>query len=484
MYSLLAPAIVSFLLSLALTPLVRNLGRSHGPIDHPGGRKLHQHPIPRAGGIAIALAYVGAYVILLMIGFKGGLVVWSARPEIWHMLPAAGAIFLVGLIDDLFGLGPSIKFIGGAVAAMLAYFAGVQIAAIGGHAMPHWASLPLTIAWLLLCTNAVNLIDGIDGLAAGLALFASVTVALAAIMQGNEALALAVVPLAGALLGFLPYNFSPATVFLGDCGSLFIGFLLGCYGILWSQKSATLLGMTGPLMALAIPLLDSALAIVRRFVNNKPIFVADRGHIHHRLLDLGMTPRKATLALYGCCAAGAVCSLAMAYNKVAGAVLVLFAIATWTGVHRLGYAEFGAARRMLTDGAFRSHLSSRVVIRSFEAKLESAETPDQCWEIIRAVCHDFGFDSVSLCLAGRVFEHTNGTDLESVWTLRIPLSATDYLEIAREFGQPDHCPVIGPLAEAIRKTLTRKIAELERPLLQPANDDASNLLRAASDKEI
>jgi UDP-GlcNAc:undecaprenyl-phosphate/decaprenyl-phosphate GlcNAc-1-phosphate transferase len=435
-------------------------------MDHPGGRKLHRSPIPRAGGIAIALSYVGSYCIFLLVGFQGSHFVWSARPEIWRMLPAAGGIFLIGIIDDLYGLAPWIKFVAGAGAAVLAYLAGLQIAMIAGHAMPHWASLPLTVAWLLLCTNAVNLIDGMDGLAAGLALFASATVALAALMQGNYGLALAVVPLAGALLGFLPYNFSPATIFLGDCGSLFIGFLLGCYGILWSQKSATLMGMTGPLMALAIPLLDSALSIVRRFVNNKPIFAADRGHIHHRLLDLGMTPKKATLALYGCCAAGAICSLTMAYDKLAGAVLILFAIATWTGIHRLGYAEFGAARRMLTDGALRTQLSSRVAIRSFEKQLEAAETADQCWEIIRAASRQFGFDPVTLYFAGRVFEYTTGTCRDQVWTLRMPLSPTDYLEIGREFGQSDRYPIVGPFAESIRRALTPKIAELDRQLFK------------------
>src|SRR6201999_2943513 len=129
----------------------------------------------------------------------------------------------------------------------------------------------------------VNLIDGIDGLATGVGFFATVTMALAALMQGNITLAIAVVPLAGALLGFLRYNFNPASIFLGDSGSLLVGFLLGSFGILWSQKAATILGITAPMMAMAIPLLDTGLAIVRRFLRNRPIFEGDRGHIHHRL---------------------------------------------------------------------------------------------------------------------------------------------------------------------------------------------------------
>jgi len=132
------------------------------------------------------------------------------------------------------------------------------------------------------CVNAFNLIDGLDGLAAGLGLFATLTTFAAALLQQNFELAIATVPLSGALLGFLRYNFSPATIFLGDCGSQTVGFLLGCYGVLWSQKATTLLGMTAPVMALSIPLLDTALSVARRLLGGRPIFRADRGHIHHR----------------------------------------------------------------------------------------------------------------------------------------------------------------------------------------------------------
>jgi UDP-GlcNAc:undecaprenyl-phosphate GlcNAc-1-phosphate transferase len=462
MYSLFALACLSFALSLLLTPLVRNLCRRYGLVDHPGERKVHQNPIPRAGGVAIASAYVGAYCLLLIIGLKGGIMVWSARTEIWRLLPAAVSIFLIGLADDLRGLKPSRKVIGEVGASVLAYTAGVHFTGLGGHTLPDWASLPLTIAWLLLCTNAVNLIDGIDGLATGVGFFATVTMALAALMQGNITLAIAVVPLAGALLGFLRYNFNPATIFLGDSGSLFVGFLLGCYGLLWSQKSATILGMTAPLMALAIPLLDTSLAIVRRFVHNKPIFTADRGHIHHRLLDRGMTPRKAALLLYGCCAIGAICSLGMMNTNMSGVVLIVFCAVTWIGVQHLGYIEFGTAGRMFMEGAFRRQLSSQVAIQSFDDQLKAAVTPEECWAVIQAASHDFGFHYISLCLAGQVFEHTTGIDLERCWTLRVPLSRSDFIEIAREFGHKDHCLVISPFLETLHKTLVPKISNFER----------------------
>src|SRR5258707_5829576 len=142
--------------------------------------------------------------------------------------------------------------------------------------MDSWWSLPLTIVWLVVCANAFNLIDGVDGLATGLGLFATVTTLIIALLQGNLALAVATAPLVGALLGFLRYNFNPASIFLGDSGSLLVGFLLGCFGVIWSQKSATILGMTAPLMALSIPLVDLCLSIVRRFLRRQPILRCDR----------------------------------------------------------------------------------------------------------------------------------------------------------------------------------------------------------------
>src|SRR5207247_1602256 len=170
-------------------------------------------------------------------------------------------IFATGLLDDLFGLSPWQKIFGQVGAAGLAYWAGVRVLGVAGFSAHGWWSIPLTVLWLVGCANAFNLIDGVDGLAAGVGLFATLTIFLAALLQNNAPLALATVPLAGALLAFLRYNFNPASIFLGDCGSLSIGFLLGCYGIIWSQKSATMLVMSAPLLALAIPLHDTCITI-------------------------------------------------------------------------------------------------------------------------------------------------------------------------------------------------------------------------------
>ena len=168
-----------------------------------------------------------------------------------------------------------------------------------------WA-IPLTILWLIACTNAINLIDGLDGLASGVALFATLAALSAAAVQGNIGLMLAAVPLAGCLVGFLRYNFNPASVFLGDSGSLTIGFLLGCFAVIWCQKSATLIGMAAPLIALSLRLWMSAYPFSPRFISDQVHFTADRGHIHHRLLAQGLQPRRAALLLYGVCGVAAI----------------------------------------------------------------------------------------------------------------------------------------------------------------------------------
>jgi UDP-GlcNAc:undecaprenyl-phosphate GlcNAc-1-phosphate transferase len=208
--------------------------------------------------------------------------------------------------------------------------------------------------WLLACTNAFNLIDGLDGLAAGVGLFATITTLCAALIHGNLELALATAPLAGALIGFLRYNSNPASIFLGDCGSLSIGFLLGCYAVLWSQKSATLLGMTAPIIVLAVPMVDVVLSIIRRFLSQKAIFGADRGHIHHRLLDLGLTPRRAVLIVYCFCACAASVSLVQStfHNHYSAFFVLLFCIGTCFAIANLGYTEFRVAGQLLLKAAF------------------------------------------------------------------------------------------------------------------------------------
>ncbi len=354
--------LVSLVLSLSLTPLFRNLFRVCGFVDLPNqSRKIHAGPVPRAGGIAIATSYLASFFIVQF--FTG--IMNSQLALVWKVLPSAAVIFAVGLIDDLFGLKHWQKLIGQVIASCVACWSGILVLDVVGVHTHAWWSIPATILWLLACTNAFNLVDGMDGLAAGVGVFSTLTIFVAALLQQNMALAMATVALAGCLLGFLRYNFNPATTFLGDSGSLLIGFVLGCYGIIWVQKSATFLGMTAPIMALSLPLFDVTLAIARRFLRTQSIFSADRGHIHHRLLDRGISPRKAVLLLYGLSSVVAVFSLLQGFshsNQVAGVVVIVFCAVAWMGIQYLEYAEVPAvAGRSLFQGDLRERPSRPIL---------------------------------------------------------------------------------------------------------------------------
>jgi UDP-GlcNAc:undecaprenyl-phosphate/decaprenyl-phosphate GlcNAc-1-phosphate transferase len=472
MYSLALLGFGSFVLSLVLTPLVRNLARRWGLVDKPDGeRRVHADPVPRLGGVPIALSYLGAFGTLFLLSFKAGAIVGEGLPFALRLVPAVGVVFLTGLVDDLRGLSPTMKLAGQAAGATIAIWAGIDVASFGGIPLPQWIGAPITLLWLVGCANAFNLIDGVDGLSAGLGLFATLTMLMASLLQDNVALAMATIPLAGALLGFLRYNFNPATIFLGDCGSLLVGFLLGCFGVVWSQKSATMLGMTAPLIALAIPLLDTTLSIARRFLSGKSIFEGDRRHIHHRLLDRGFTPRKVVLLLYASAGLGAGLSIiqSTAHNRFGGLVILLFCTATWIGVQHLGYAEFGVARQMVVQGVFRRHLSNELALRSFEESLSTAESAEERWQTVVDACRRFGFSYAEMRLNATSFTETiTETHGSATWDIRIPLSTDGYVYLQHCFGDAAAPAVVVPLANSLRSNLFSSSAER---MSQPGSAD-------------
>ena len=462
MYSVIFSAFTSLIFSLLLTPIVRSAFRRLGIVDRPDQfRKFHSHAIPRGGGPVIALSYVSAFGVLILSPLNAGSLVQQHLPLMWQLMPAAGIVFTVGLVDDLFGLRPRQKLLGQLVASGLVYWAGVRILEVAEISLGGW-SVPVTIVWLMACTNAFNLIDGIDGLATGIGLFASVTVLLSALLSQNISLALATAPLAGCLLGFLRYNFSPASIFLGDSGSLLIGFLLGCYSVIWSQKTTTVLGMAAPLMALAVPLFDTGLSIARRFLRLRPIFGADRGHIHHRLLELGFSPRRVALVLYGFAGLASIFAVlhSILHTKLATILMVIFCLAAWVSIQKLGYLEFHVARRLLSEGAFQRMLDSQILLRDFEDLLSKANTTSECWETIRVASKEFGFAHVRMCLGGDTFEEQiKKIEPEKCWFLRVPLSDTDYVNFAREFHWSVRLALVESFVNVAQRVLESKQKE-------------------------
>ncbi len=452
-------AAVAFLISLLLTPFVRDYALRRNWVDAPDNdRKIHVRPIPRLGGIAIVVAYLGALALSLVAPYqKVPFDLPVALSAGIRLLPAAATIFATGLVDDIYSLKAWQKLVGQVIAAVLAFSAGFGVVTFQGDPLPIWVSLPVTIFWLVGCSNALNLIDGMDGLAAGVGFFAAMTMMIAALTHQNMELALVTAPLAGALLGFLRYNFNPASIFLGDCGSLLIGFLLGCFGAVWSHKSATVLGMTAPLMALAIPLLEVAVSIARRFLRNQPIFQADREHIHHRLLARGLTTRRAVLLLYGGCGLAALFSLLqdVSQEQIGGLIVVLFCAAAWIGVQHLGYGEFNLARKMVLRGTLRSMIDIQLRLQQYEATMVAAGAPEELWETLRAGCEEFGFQGVRLSFQGHLFDSAPPPE-QPMWQLRIPLSSADYVNLHRSMDNPMHPFVLTLFSQTTERVLREK----------------------------
>jgi UDP-GlcNAc:undecaprenyl-phosphate GlcNAc-1-phosphate transferase len=458
--------ISSFIAALVLTPLCRNLAIRWGLLDHPDKiRKFHKKAIPRVGGIPIFIAYLASLGMLVLFRLHESHTSRSHFDVVLSLLPAAMIVLFTGLLDDFLKFKPWQKLLPQIAAAFIAVTSGVHISTIANRQLPSWFAIPFTLIWLVGCTNAFNLIDGMDGLATGVGLFVTAITCIAALLGHNTGLAIATVPLLGALLGFLLFNFNPASIFLGDSGSLFIGFLLGCYSVFWIQKSATFLSMAAPLIALSIPLLDTGLAIVRRFLRYRSILSADHGHIHHKLLARGFSPRKAVLFMYLICAicGGLALLQSFAYRQVGGFVIVILCIGVCIGIHQLRYAEFEAARNLIVGGSFRRRLNAELQLNNFCEALAGAATLEECWEVLRKAYSEFGFIGIRMQVGGRLYTHTiGGSRLANTWTVRIRLSENGYLNLSREFNQKEP-PALGRFTDAIGKMLNVKIRHIVAP---------------------
>jgi UDP-GlcNAc:undecaprenyl-phosphate GlcNAc-1-phosphate transferase len=458
------PLILGFsaaILSLLLTPLFRDLALRRGWVDKPDQtRKLHSAPVPRIGGVPIVLAYAGSFAVLLLFGLHGDAGMQLPMPLLWNLLPAALIVFATGLLDDFVGLAPIHKLAGLGAAAGLACLSGLRIDRLAGYDIGV-LGIPLAMIWLVGCANAFNLIDGVDGLASGVGLLATLTMMAAGVLHGDAGLAILTAPLAGALIGFLRCNFNPASIFLGDCGSLLAGFMLGCCGVIWSQKSATLLGMTAPLMALSLPLIDTALSIARRYLGRRPIFGADHGHIHHRLLDRGLTPRRVTLLLYGVSAIGACLALLQSAAESDGGrfIIALFCVAVWMGVRHLGYLEFRIAARLVRESDFRSMIHSHMSLRGYEESLRAASSPEECWNAILKGAREFGFSHAALHLGGRSFSEQIEEGMQRHWISHVPLSELEYVQLARAFNLGTPPSVVARFVDLLHSGLSHKALE-------------------------
>ena len=290
---------ITFLVALAasilVTPVAIRLAPKIGAVDIPlDNRRMHTKTMPRFGGLAIFAGSTTAMLIFLKFD-----------PRVVTIVMGGALIYILGVIDDIKHLSAKVKFLGQTFVALIMYVNGIRIEFLtnflgeGNSQLGDVLCFIITMVWIVGITNTVNLIDGLDGLAAGTAAIASLCIAYTAYIHGTYLAAGAMLALAGATLGFLPYNFYPAKIFMGDGGSLYLGFMLATLSVLGTVKSATLVTMIIPVLVLGVPIFDTFFAIFRRFVNKRPIMEADKGHLHHRLMKLGYGQRRATLMLYG-----------------------------------------------------------------------------------------------------------------------------------------------------------------------------------------
>ena len=320
--------ILSFLIAvavaLAITPLVMLLAKKTGAIDAPDPRKVHKKPIPRIGGIGIYIAFMVSF--LTLVDFNQ--LPMETADGIIGLLAGGTIVVLVGIIDDYTNLPAKVKLLGQIAAACAVVAFDVRIDFVtdpfGDYLYLEYFAIPVTIFWLVGLTNTVNLIDGLDGLAAGVATLASVTIMLVALQDELALVAVFTSALAGAATGFLFFNFNPARIFMGDTGSMFLGFTLAGISIIGAVKSAATIALIVPVLALGVPILDTSFAIIRRYRGGVPIFKPDKGHLHHRLLDLGFSQRQAVLLMY---VISAILGLsALVLNTVSGGMAVAIVI--------------------------------------------------------------------------------------------------------------------------------------------------------------
>mgnify|MGYP005765285831 CR=1 FL=1 len=287
--------IIAFVTGLFLVPVIISFSEKQGLLDKPNERKIHSHPVPRLGGIAIWFCTVVSFLVLILLSY------YPHRSLVSGLLLGSSLIFLLGLIDDIYNLSAKFKFVIQISIATIVFLLGVKITAVfipvlGLVEIPKILSYIITIGWIVGISNAVNFIDGVDGLAGSVITISSVTLGLISLAMSDVVTALVAFILAGSMLGFLTYNFHPAKIFMGDSGALFAGFLLATLSVMFSMKN-TDCKMYVPLLILAVPIVDITFSSLRRIFKGKSPFVADAEHIHHKLLNLGLSQNKAVLLL-------------------------------------------------------------------------------------------------------------------------------------------------------------------------------------------
>jgi UDP-GlcNAc:undecaprenyl-phosphate GlcNAc-1-phosphate transferase len=392
------------LVAVGLTPVLIWLAHRLGLVDAPGLRKVHKTEVPRIGGLAIVAATLAATVPVLFLNNAIGSAMRGHGWQIVMFYAAATLIFLMGFLDDLRGLRARTKLLVQLVAATGCFAAGIRIESLAlfelGTIDIGWLSFPLTMLWIIGITNAINLIDGLDGLAAGVGAITCAMLAMFSVYQHDPVMAVITLGLLGSLVGFLYFNFNPARIFMGDSGSQFVGFALSTAAVMTYNKATTAVALTLPVLALGVPIFDTLLAMLRRFLGRRSLFGPDRGHIHHRLLERGLDHRKTVLLIYGVTATASGFGVIMTVHRdsrtlflfMVALVFLLFAF-RFAGVFRVR----GTMRKIQENS--RLARKARADRRQFEEamlRVAEADSFEAWWAAVSNAGETLGFAQLTL----------------------------------------------------------------------------------------
>jgi len=374
--------VIATITSLVVTPLIRRLAERWNLLDVPlDARRVHSKAVPRLGGVAVHASVV---IALSTLPFVDNLLTQSLRahaPDLLVTFIPATLVLLLGVYDDLHGTNATVKFVGLGLIALLFYVMGgritdVAIPLAGSFHLPPLLSLLITVTWLVGLANAFNLIDGVDGLASGAALFSSLVILIISLSQDNPLMIVVTLVLCGALVGFLRYNFNPASIFLGDSGALFIGFTLAALSVVGTQKATTAVAVITPMLAFAFPVVDTTLTMMRRAISRRPLFQGDNEHIHHMLLARGWSQKEVVLALYAVCAGfGLLAAISTKTSSpLTGLVLFVIFVVVIVAVGHLRYHEMDEIRAGVkrTVGDRRLRIANNIRVRRASLALSKA----------------------------------------------------------------------------------------------------------------
>ncbi|MFC1738355.1 glycosyltransferase family 4 protein [Planctomycetota bacterium] len=423
----------SAILAIILTPMVIRLARRFNIVDVPNIRKVHPQPVPRIGGVSIFLSVVFLIIPVLFLPNVIGESFRSVQLKMIVLLSGAGFMFLTGLVDDIKKLSAGVKLFAQLIAAVMICSVGIRIhsVALGQSLVVNfgWFSWPVTIFWIVGITNAVNLIDGLDGLAAGICAAACGVIAILTLLFGPPVMTVLMLCLLGSLSGFLFFNFNPAKIFMGDSGSLFLGFTIASASILCAAKTETVVGLALPVLALGIPIFDTLVSMLRRFLERRSIFAPDRGHFHHRLLALGLRHRHAVIVAYSVTLAAAGLGMFMIFTRNTQTIILFVCILFLlilafrvVGSVRLNETIAGLKRNRIISNQKKQEMKN---FEEVELYFRQAKTFDEWWHAICFAADKMDFIRSSLPLINR-----DGTKRVLAWGKKgVDIEKQDIVEV-------------------------------------------------------